>query len=60
MVLLDDKFSYFVLHECHPNYNDLCAYGCTWYVHLDHTLHNKFYDKMVPYKLVGYANEYKD
>ena len=59
MTILEDNSPYFVLYNCHPSYEELHPFGCVCYVHIDHSLRNKFQDRAVQCKFLGYADDYK-
>ncbi|KAF3780151.1 E4 SUMO-protein ligase [Nymphaea thermarum] len=41
------------------DYKNLKVFGCVCYVHVDAALRNKFQDKAIQCRFVGYADEYK-
>lgn len=56
MTLLDNRSSYNIFYGCVPDYEDIHHFGCICYVHVDKSLRDKFVDKAVQYKFIGYVD----
>ncbi|KAF3792618.1 Retrovirus-related Pol polyprotein from transposon TNT 1-94 [Nymphaea thermarum] len=59
LALLDGKSPHFLLHQEQPHYDELRVFGCVCYVHIDVSLRNKFQDRAVLCRFIGYAENYK-